>query len=132
MKGLYGGSFDPIHRGHMAVIEAAAARVDVLWVAVLGNPDKPSGLYSIPERVALIEAAVAHLPNVQVTNDDRLLVALAERLGADVLVRGVAPRGRGRERPSPTEVHFEHQMAEANRVMSGLPTLFVPSPPETA
>jgi pantetheine-phosphate adenylyltransferase len=53
-RGVYAGSFDPIHHGHLDIIERAAEMVDTLYVAVAHNAEKPSGLFTPDERVELI------------------------------------------------------------------------------
>ena len=58
------GSFDPITMGHVDIFRRAARQFDEMVVLVTGNPNKPSGLFSISERVELAEKAVADLPNV--------------------------------------------------------------------
>lgn len=58
---LYPGSFDPVHNGHVAVIEAASPLFGEVVVGVGHNPEKPSGMFTPDERVAMIEQSVAHL-----------------------------------------------------------------------
>ena len=111
--GLYAGSFDPIHRGHVDLIEAAVVGLERLFVVVAGNPDKPSSLLSFDERLQLIVAATMHLPTVAVSVHQGLLVDLARQLDVDVLVRGMGK-----------EQQFELQMAATNANLSGLQTLF--------
>src|SRR5205814_4882090 len=87
---LYPGSFDPLHNGHMEIIESAAVVFDTLVVAAMGNPGKEP-LFTLEERREMIEESVAHLPNVDVVlNTDALLVVdLAKEVGADLLVKGL-------------------------------------------
>ena len=61
---LYPGSFDPIHNGHLELIEVAAEVFDEVVVATIRNPQKSKGLFDIDERLAMIEESDAHLPNV--------------------------------------------------------------------
>ena len=63
---LYPGSFDPFHLGHLDVVEQATALFGEVVVAVMHNPDKPSGVLSTDQRVSLIAASCSHLPNVSV------------------------------------------------------------------
>jgi pantetheine-phosphate adenylyltransferase len=111
---IYAGSFDPVHLGHLGVIEDAAAQVDRLWVVVAGNPAKRTGLLPLDQRRLLIERSTSHLPNVGSVIHDGLIVDIAERLGADRLVRGAGK-----------EYRFEVQMSATNSALSGIETLFV-------
>ncbi len=118
--GLYAGSFDPVHLGHVALISTASEKFDRLVVVVAANPQKRTGMFSVPERVQMLEAACRHLGNVDVAAGAGLLIDMADIVGADVLVRSA-----GKEHVD------EKQMAYMNGC-EGLPTLLVPSDPETA
>jgi pantetheine-phosphate adenylyltransferase len=61
---IYPGSFDPMTRGHLDVIERAAAIFDRVVVAVVVNPQKREPLFTLDEREGMIRASVAHLPNI--------------------------------------------------------------------
>lgn len=111
--GLYAGSFDPIHRGHVELIETAATCLDRLFVVAAGNPDKRGSLLSFEQRRQLITAATAHLPNVEALAHTGLVVDLARELGVDVLVRSMGKEQR-----------IELQMAAANVNIAGAPTMF--------
>lgn len=112
-RALYAGSFDPLHLGHLSVIERTAGVFDEVIVAVLGNPAKRSGLFAIAERVRMIEAATAHLANVRCKTHQGLAVDAASAEHADVLVRS-AHKDTGHER----------SMAAMNESMSGIGTCF--------
>ena len=58
------GSFDPVTLGHIDVFERAAAQFDEVIVAVLTNPNK-AGMFAVDERIAMIEEATSHLPNLR-------------------------------------------------------------------
>jgi pantetheine-phosphate adenylyltransferase len=118
--GLYGGSFDPVHFGHMAVITAASERFDRLVVVVAGNSSKKTGPFTVDERVALLSDACRSLNNVVVVSHYGLLVDIARLVGADVLVRSA-----GKEHSD------EKEMAYLNG-RAGIPTLLIPSDPATA
>jgi cytidyltransferase-like protein len=62
---LYAGSFDPIHLGHLGVIEHAARTYEQVVVAVVANPEKPAGMFRPEERLRLLTGATAHLPTVR-------------------------------------------------------------------
>lgn len=91
-KALYPGSFDPVTRGHLDIIERASRLFDRLVVGVLENPSK-APLFSAEERTALLRAALAEVltdpARVEVVSFRGLTVDLAERLQAPWLVRGV-------------------------------------------
>ena len=112
---MFAGSFDPVHRGHLGVIERGATLFDRLWVVAAGNPAKPSGMLSLEARADLISAATAHLPNVEAIAHSGLLVELARTLGVDALLRSAA-----KERAN------EFEMAYANACLAGIVTVFVP------
>lgn len=118
--GLYGGSFDPVHLGHMAVITTACARLDRLVVVVAGNTQKTTGAFTVEERVAFLSDACRVLKKVDVVSHHGLLVDVAALVGADVLVRSA-----GKEHSD------EKSMAYLN-VRANVPTLLIPSDPATA
>jgi pantetheine-phosphate adenylyltransferase len=85
---IYPGSFDPITLGHLNIITRAAANFDQLIVCV-GYNRKKNPMFTAEERVALIQKATAHLPNVQVEASDELVAQFARRKGANVIVKGL-------------------------------------------
>src|SRR5919206_1248195 len=68
------GSFDPIHLGHLEVIETAAKLFDRLVVAVIRNPGKGEPLFTFEERVEILQEVLAHLDNVEITMMKKLTV----------------------------------------------------------
>ncbi|MFM9025131.1 MAG: pantetheine-phosphate adenylyltransferase [Planctomycetaceae bacterium] len=102
---VYTGSFDPITLGHLDVIERAARIFDGIVVGVGINPDKQP-LFSLEERVELVEATVGRLPNVRVERFSGLSVAFVRAQQAHVLLRGVR---------SLTDIEAEFTMTLANR-----------------
>ena len=117
---VYPGSFDPMTRGHLDVIERAAAVFDKVTVAVVVNPQKREPLFSLDEREAMIREAVAHLENVNVTHFRGLLADFVKRESATVIVKGLR-----------VVSDFESEMSTAlmNRSLSGVDTVFLPSDP---
>lgn len=107
-KAIYAGSFDPVTNGHTDVIMRAALAFDELIVAVLNNSAK-APLFSTRERVEMLEEVVENIPNVRVISFDGLLVDLAHREGASVLVRGLR---------AVTDFEYEMQIAQTNRVIA--------------
>ncbi len=115
---LYPGSFDPIHNGHVEIVETASRLFDRVVVATLYNPQKHSGLFDLAERSALIEASLDHLDNVSVTSFSSLVVDLAREVQADFIVKGLR---------AVSDFESELQMAQTNTTISGVDTLFIPS-----
>lgn len=106
-KGIYPGSFDPITNGHLDVLQRAAHLFDHLIIAIARDNAKAS-LFSIPERVHLVEKAAAalKLSNVQVLPFEGLLVEFARQQSAQAVVRGLR---------AISDFEFEFQMALMNR-----------------
>jgi pantetheine-phosphate adenylyltransferase len=111
------GSFDPITNGHLDVITRAAAIFDDVSVAVGQNSTKQY-LFSLTERVDLVRACTAHLPNVRVEELTGLLVDFVRARGGRVLVKGVR---------FAADFEFELQMANLNAVVGGVETLILPA-----
>lgn len=114
------GSFDPVTNGHVDVIARAAALFDDVVVAVLVNPAKTS-LFSVDERISMLERCLAHLGNVTVASFDGLLVDFCSARGVAAIVKGLR---------AVTDFEYERQMAQMNRRLSGVDTLFLPAAPE--
>lgn len=116
---IYPGSFDPVHNGHIDVIERASKLCDRIIVAVAVNSAK-SGLFSMEERVELIRLAVPDVEGLEVTSFDGLLVDFARREKADAVIRGLR---------AVSDFEYEFQMALMNRSLDeNLETIFmVPS-----
>ena len=87
-KAIYPGTFDPIHNGHIDVIQRAVKVFDELVVAVYDRPMK-SLFFDTSERILLLEKALSGIPRVRCTIYDTLTVDLARTLGAQVIVRGL-------------------------------------------
>ena len=114
---LYPGSFDPVHNGHLAVIDAAAAIFEQVVVAVGHNPAKPSGLFTPEERMELITEVIAHHTNVSVSSFTGLATAAAVERGASCLLKGVR---------SASDLDTEMLQANMNAETGGVPTVFLP------
>ena len=114
------GSFDPVTNGHVDVITRAAGLYDELIVAVLVNPGK-AGLFSVDERMELLRAAVADLSNVLVDSFEGLLVDYCRAHAIPVIVKGLR---------AVSDFEYELQMAQMNRELAGVETLFVPTAPQ--
>ena len=120
MKAVYAGSFSPPTLGHLDIIERAAGLFDEVIVAVLSQTAKQYR-FSPGQRASMLQRMTAKLSNIRVVSGEGLLVDLVRREGADVIVRGL----RG-----PSDLTFEAQMAEANRRIGGVETVFLHSRPE--
>ncbi len=114
------GSFDPIHLGHLDVIEQSVELFGDVIVAAMHNPSKPSGMFTLDERLELIRATVAHLPTVRVEAFPGLAVDAAKNLGADFIVKGLRTGG---------DFEVEQQMAHTNFVAAGVRTVYLPCKP---
>jgi pantetheine-phosphate adenylyltransferase len=114
------GSFDPVTNGHVDVITRAAALYDELVVAVLVNPGK-AGLFTVEERMELLRDAVADLSNVTIDSFQGLLVDYCRSHDIPVVVKGLR---------AVSDFEYELQMAQMNRELAGVETLFVPTAPQ--
>ena len=104
---VYPGSFDPVTLGHMDTIKRASIPFDRLIIAVLNNRAK-TPLFSVEERVKMLEEVTKDLPNVEVKSFGGMTVDFARECGANALVRGLR---------AITDFEYELQIAQLNRVM---------------
>ncbi|HEV3264262.1 MAG TPA: pantetheine-phosphate adenylyltransferase [Acidimicrobiales bacterium] len=118
---LIPGSFDPVHNGHLEVIERASRLFDEVIVAALRNPQKSQPLFDLDERKEMLEEALAHMDNVRIVSVSTLLVNVAEDVGASAIVKGLR---------AVSDFDNELQMAQMNRKLSGVETLFIASSSE--
>ena len=112
------GSFDPPTNGHVDVINRVVSAFDRVVVSVLDNPSKNS-MFSVDERVAMINEIYGD--DVDVTVFSGLLVDHAREVGADVVVKGLR---------TVDDYEYENQMAQMNRHLTGMETVFMPTHPE--
>ena len=113
------GSFDPVTNGHLDVVTRMSEVFDELVVAVGRNAGK-NGLFGYEERVEMIRAVVAHLPNVEVEVIDGLLVDFCAARGIKAIIKGLRAVG---------DFDYELQMSQMNHRMAGVETLFVATNP---
>jgi pantetheine-phosphate adenylyltransferase len=102
---LYPGTFDPITNGHLDLIQRGSALFDKLIVAILRNEEKKV-LFSVADRIEMLNEVTCGLPNVQVGSFDGLLVDYAAECGASVILRGIR---------AVSDYEYELQMALMNR-----------------
>jgi pantetheine-phosphate adenylyltransferase len=112
---VYPGVFDPITFGHLDIIRRGAALFERLIVAVASNPSKES-LFTTPERLAMVRAAVRGIKGVTVDAYEGLTVEYVRGHGASVILRGLRQH---------SDFEYEYQLALTNRTISGVETLFV-------
>lgn len=116
-RAVYPGSFDPVTFGHLDVIKRASEMFDVLVVSVLNNKVK-TPLFSVEERVKILEEATRDIPNVEVDSFSGLLINYAAEKNIHVAVRGLR---------AITDFEYELQIAQTNRKLSdgALDTMFL-------
>jgi len=118
---IYPGSFDPLTNGHLDLIYRAAKLFDHIIVAVAKNEGKKP-LFSLEERLHLVQQSIADLPNVQADTFDTLLVDYADKQKSQAVIRGLR---------AVSDFEFEFQLALMNRKLNGrVETIFM-MPKET-
>ena len=105
---VYPGSFDPMHNGHLDIVEKCRRVFDEVIVAVLGNESKEP-VFSLADRVEMIEHQLRDCPECQVARFDGLLVDFMEQSGAQIIIRGLR---------AVSDFEYEFQMALMNRRLS--------------
>lgn len=115
---LVPGSFDPVHNGHLEVIERAARLFDEVVVATVRNTQKTASLFELEERQEMLEESLKHLANVRIVSMSTLVVNVAAEVGASVIVKGLR---------AVSDFENELQMAQMNKQLSGVETLFIPT-----
>ena len=118
---VYPGSFDPFTYGHIDIATRAAKMFETVHIVVVHNPAKNPRL-STNQRVELIKEILANKPGNYVVSslDSGLLVDYCKDLGADALVKGVRTN---------VDLDYELPMAQINRDLSGIETIFIPADP---
>lgn len=113
---IYPGTFDPITHGHSDIIERAARLFDQVVVAIAASAKKQPA-FTLEERVAMAQAALADLPNVEVCGFDTLLADYVQQRGAQVILRGLR---------AVSDFEYEFQLASMNRRLAPrVETLFL-------
>ena len=113
---VYIGSFDPVTLGHLNIIERASTLVDLLIVGIGINIEKQP-LFSLEERISMLNRATQHLSNIEVRSFQGLAVKFVRDCGARVMLRGVR---------SLSDIEAEFTMTLANRKLdAGIETVFL-------
>ena len=114
---IYPGSFDPVTLGHIDIINRAAAMFDEVTICILENK-ATTPLFSVDERVRMLQKVCENLPNVRVDAYYGLVVDYAKQIGAHISIRGVR---------AVSDFEYELQLAQTNRMLSNgdLDTVFL-------
>ena len=116
------GSFDPVTNGHIDIVSRASQLFDEVVVAIGVNKAKATArLFTAEERMDMLEKACAEFPNVTVAGFDGLLTTCCEQNGIRAIVKGLR---------AVSDFDYELQMAQMNRGLAGIDTLFMPTNPE--
>ncbi|WFE27307.1 pantetheine-phosphate adenylyltransferase [Solwaraspora sp. WMMD791] len=113
------GSFDPVTNGHLDIIGRASRLFDEVIVGVLINQSK-AGLFTIDERISMLNEVTATYRNVRVASFRGLLVDFCRTQQAEVVVKGLR---------AVSDFDYELQMAQMNIGLAGVETLFMPTNP---
>jgi pantetheine-phosphate adenylyltransferase len=113
---IYPGSFDPLTNGHLDIIQRAARLFDRVIVAVAQNEGKQP-LFSLKDRLSLVQQSLGEFPNVQADSFDTLLVDYAVKQKGQAIIRGMR---------AVSDFEFEFQLALMNRKLNGsVETIFM-------
>ncbi len=113
---VYPGTFDPVTNGHLDLVARAEQIFDEVIIAVSDNPRK-NPLFSIQERIALVDEATKNIPHVKVESFDDLLVNFVARKKAKFVIRGLR---------AVSDFEYEFQLASANRRLdNSIETIFL-------
>ena len=116
LRAIYPGSFDPVTLGHLDIIRRSASFADELIVGILNNKAK-TPLFSVGERVRMLEEVTKDFPNVKIIPFEGLLVEFAKQMDAKVIVRGLR---------AITDFEYELQMSQTNqKIEPEIETLFL-------
>jgi len=105
---VYPGSFDPITNGHLDIIERASQMFDLVYVAVIRNPEKKS-FFAAVDRLAMLKSSVERIKNVKIDSFGGLLVDYAKSKKANAIIRGLR---------AVSDFDYEFQMALTNRKLA--------------
>ena len=106
---LYPGSFDPITKGHMNIVEQASELFDEVIIAILQNPLKKSGFFTIEERVAIVKELYQRMNNIRVISGSGAAVDIAILNDCKAIIRGLR---------SLSDYDYEVQLQQINKEIS--------------
>jgi len=121
-RALFPGSFDPLTLGHIDVVERALPFFDEIVIAAGINTDK-SYMFSVEQRMEFIQKTFAHQKKIKVTSYEGLTVDYGQKIKANAIIRGLR---------NPADFEFEKAVAQINRKLSGIETLFLLTDANTA
>ena len=121
-KAVFPGSFDPITLGHVDVIERALPLFDEVIIAIGVNAEKKY-MFSLEDRVDFIKKAFADQPKIKVETYKGLTVDYCKEINADFILRGLR---------NPADFEFEKAIAQTNRNLSGIETVFLLTSAQTS
>jgi len=121
MKIIYPGTFDPITKGHLNVIERASALFESVEVAIGIDSQKPLTLFSQDQRLKFLELVTSEFKNVSVSAFDGLLTTFAQERKGDAILRSLR---------NFSDYEYEKTLAETNKNISGIETVFLFPDPE--
>ena len=113
------GSYDPPTNGHLDILARASGLFDEVVVAVLINKNK-KGLFAVEERMEMLREVSAHLGNVRIDSWYGLLVHYCQQHDIQAIVKGLR---------AISDFDYELQMAQMNKKLTGVETLFMPTEP---
>ena len=118
---IYPGSFDPVTKGHLDLLENAAEIFDKVIIAVAHNGEK-KGFLPVEKRVELIKASIKNLNNVEVDAFEGLTIDYAQKHGAEILIRGLR---------AVSDFEYEMQLSQTNSALCDkVKTVFLTTKPE--
>lgn len=116
LRAVYPGSFDPVTYGHLDIIRRSGNLTDELIVGVLNNKAK-TPLFSVEERVKMLEEVTKDMPKVKIVPFEGLLADFAKEMSAKIIVRGLR---------AVTDFEYELQMSQTNhKLLPELETIFL-------
>ena len=108
-KVLYPGSFDPITKGHMNIVKQASDLFDEVIIAVLQNPLKKSGLFTLEERIETVKELYKNVSNIKIVYGSKAAVDIALLYGCKAIIRGLR---------SLSDYDYEVQLQQINKEIS--------------
>lgn len=121
-RAIFPGSFDPITLGHKDIISRALPLFDEIIIAI-GINDAKKYMFSIEERVHFIEETFKDEPNIKVETYTGLTIDYCKKVEADYMLRGLR---------NPADFEFEKAIAQTNRKLSGIDTVFLLTSADTS